>query len=141
MFASRITQTVPLPSDPSVTVTIRKLSWLQRQDAMRVSQQASRKEIADLGGMDEFSKLMAGVPAAPQAAPDPFLLHDVLTVLVCGVKAWTDDTPVTKEALSDLGAEDAEGLARAILALSIPAPTLEADRKNADSLSTAASPV
>lgn len=144
MFASKTTRTVPLPSDQSITVTIGKLSWMQRRDAAAESQRATRKDIRDLGGMDEFKKLFAteakGEPAqdvAPAAAvepvaPDPFLTHDTMTVLVCGVKAWSAPEPVTKETLADLGEEDAEGLARAILALSLPSPTLEADRKNAE---------
>jgi len=138
MFASRITKDVPLPSDPSVTVTIRKLSWLQRQDAQRVSQAASSKALVEMGGaavLDEMRKMSAlsGDDAPVSAGPaDPFLTHDTLTVLVCGVKAWTVDAEITKETLSDLGPEDAEGLAREILALSVPSPTREADQKNAD---------
>lgn len=133
MFASKTTRTVPLPSDPSITVTIGKLSWMQRQDARNVSQRASMKALAEMGGPSALKAFTADVdaPAAP-VAPDPFLLHDTLTVLVCGVKAWSVDVPVTKETLSDLSEEDAEGLARAILALSLPSPTLEADRKNAE---------
>lgn len=135
MFSSKITKPVPLPSDPSVTVTIRKLSWLQRQEARKVSQRESVKELADMGGpaaMKAFMDTPADAVKAAPVAPDPFLLHDTMTVLVAGVKAWTCDEPVSRETLSDLGEDDAEGLARAILALSLPSPTLEADRKNAE---------
>ena len=133
MFASKTTRTVPLPSDPSITVTIGKLSWLQRQDARNVSQRASMKALAEMGGPSALKAFQADVPAnAAPVAPDPFLLHDTLTVLVCGVKAWSVDVPVNKDTLADLGEDDAEGLARAILALSLPSPTLDADRKNAE---------
>lgn len=136
MFSSKITKPVPLPSDPSVTVTIRKLSWLQRQEARKVSQRESVKALAEMGGpaaMKAFMEPTGGetVKAEP-AAPDQFLLHDTMSVLVAGVKSWTCDEPVSRETLADLSEEDAEGLARAILALSLPSPTLEADRKNAE---------
>jgi hypothetical protein len=133
MFASKTTRTVPLPSDPSITVTIGKLSWLQRQDARNVSQRASMKALAEMGGPSALKAFQVDAPenAAP-VAPDPFLLHDTLTVLVCGVKAWSAPEPVNKETLADLGEDDAEGLARAILDLSLPSPTLDADRKNAE---------
>lgn len=144
MFASKITKVVPLPSDPSVAVTIRKLSWLQRQDAQRESQKRSRQDIRDVGGIEEFKKLLSAVqsdapetPAEP-TTPDPLATHDLLTVLVCGVKAWSVPEPVNKDTLSDLSADDAEFLAREVLALSLPPATLEVDRKNAESPSTAA---
>ena len=136
MFASKVTREVTLPSDPAVTVTIGKLSWLQRRDAATASQRASMKALAEMGGMAALNSLSdpnapKAEPAAPVAA-DPFLLHDTLTVLVCGVKAWTADAPINKDTLSDLLEEDAEYLARNILADSMPKATLEADRKNVD---------
>lgn len=145
MFASKITKVVPLPSDPSVAVTIRKLSWLQLDDTQRMSQQKSRRDIRDLGGIDEFTKLMKSVQAektesvdAEKPAPDPLASHDMQTVLVCGVKAWSVAEPVNKDTLSDLGPDDAEFLAREILSMSLPSKTLETDRKNDESPSTAA---
>lgn len=144
MFASKVTKIVPLPSDPSVAVTIRKLSWMQRQDAQRESQKRSRQDIRDVGGIEEFKKLLSAVQSdeaeqpAETTAPDPLATHDLLTVLVCGVKAWSVAEPVNKDTLSDLSADDAEFLAREVLALSLPSPTLEADRKNAEPPSTAA---
>lgn len=145
MFASKITDTVPLPSDPSVAVTVRKLSWLQRQDAQRESQKRSRQDIRDVGGIEEFKKLLSAVqsdeaeaPAAAPAEPDLLATHDLLTVLVCGVKSWSVAEPVNKDTLSDLDSEDAEFLARRILKMSVPSATLEADRKNAEPPSTAA---
>jgi len=125
---------MPLPSDPSVTVTIRKLSWKQQEEAQRVSQRQSRVDIKDMGGIDEFRKLMAAITTdetpTVKTAPDPLATHDKWTVLVCGVKSWTSPEAVTPEALDQLSTEDAEGLARAVLDLTMPSPTLETDRKN-----------
>jgi hypothetical protein len=136
MFASRITNTVTLPSDPSVTVTIRKLSWLQRQAAQQESQAKSSRALIAMGGaavLEELRKMDTGAeaPKAPAHA-DPLLTHDQLTVLVSGIKAWSVPEPVTREHIEDLEPADAEHLARAILELSLPSATQEADRKNAD---------
>lgn len=134
MFASKVTSTVTTPS--GVEVVIRKLSWLQRQEAQKAMQRQSRKDIQELGGVEEFKKLFAAetsepAPAAePSGPPDPLLTHDPLTVLVNGVKSWAVPEPVNKATLADLDEADAEFLARSILALSQPSPTLEADRKN-----------
>ncbi len=140
MFASKHTQVVNLPSDPSVAVTIRRLSWLQRQDARKVSQQTSAKDIASMGAdvlayfrtMEEAEqqrKVAAGEAIAP-APVDPLATHDMLTVLVCGVKSWSVEVPVSKETLADLEADDAEFLARQILGMTPGVAQTEADRKN-----------
>ncbi len=130
MFASRITQAHPLPSDPTVIVTIRKLSWLQRQDAKKQSSRASVATLKDMG--PEMVAHFTAAEKAAEAVPvtvDPLATHDMLTVLICGVKSWTVPEAVNKDTLSDLEPDDAEFLARAILTLSLPA---EADPKNAE---------
>lgn len=142
MFASKHTNTVQLPSDPSVAVTIRRLSWLQRQDARKVSQQKSAKDIAAMGAdvlayfkaveeEERKRKEAAGEAAAP-APVDPLATHDMLTVLVCGVKSWTADEPVNAQTVADLEEDDAEFLARQILGMTPGVAQTEADRKNAD---------
>lgn len=138
MFASQTTTTVTLPSDPSVTVTIGRLTWLQARDAKNVSQRESMKSVAAMGGMKAIKELQEdSTPGAPAADPDPYLLHDPLTVLVCGVKGWSVPAPVSLDTLSDLGEEDAEFLARSILALGKRRVTPEPERKNDDAPSTA----
>lgn len=142
MFASRITKVVALPSDPSVSVTIRKLSFLQQRGAQQISQQESARNLIAMGGaafMDEWAKFSKPDPAAApvvEAPRDPLLTHDLLTVLVSGVAAWSVAASVNKETLADLGQDDAEFLAREILALS--APRTEAERGNGSAPSTAA---
>ena len=134
MFASRITKDVPLPSDPSVLVTIKKLNWLSRKAAQQASQREAAKGLVEMGGaafLREMEALAADKKEAnEEARKDPYLTHDPLTVLVNGVKAWTASEPVNKETLSDLDEADAEFLAREILALSIPTRT-EDEAKNA----------
>jgi len=159
MFASRTTKDVALPSDPAVTVTIKKLSWLQREDARKQSQQASSRDLVSMGGAEflrvikEMEQGGAPVSAAVGETTDPtdrgvvadvsavvpadpidkaLATHDMLTVLVCGIKAWSDPAPVNKASIADLEPDDAEFLAREILRLSLPSATAEADRKNAE---------
>lgn len=97
-------------------------------------------DIKDIGGIDEYKKLMSAVVDEPpkDAAPaepatvDPLATHDMLTVLVCGVTSWTADDPINKETLGDLVPDDAEFLARQILGMNPNAAKAEADRKNAE---------
>ena len=136
MFASKVTQDVPLVSDPSITVTVRKLSWLQLKSARQASVRESAKGLADMGGatfvreMRELNATADHNDTDDTATPDPLTQYDMHTVLVCGVRAWTSPAAVTPEALDDLELSDAEGLARAILALSLPTRT-EAEQGNA----------
>lgn len=131
MFASRVTKDLALPSDPSVIVTIRKLSWLQRQSAQKKSQQDSAKSLIAMGGaafMKEWQALSTDETKKDEVAAtytDPMTTHDLETVLVCGVKGWTASEPVTRETLTDLDLPDAEFLAREILALSLPTEAQE----------------
>lgn len=172
MFASRKIESVSLPSDPAVLVTIRKLSWTQRDAARLALKTRLAREMQDMGGAAALSaayevgaivsaaleaaaaRAQAAVsdrpppappPAEAPAAPpadvpdlhDPLALYDQATVLQFGVVAWPDPTPVTPEALNDLAAEDAEYLARRILALSVPPPRSAEQEKNAGCPSTA----
>jgi len=142
MFASRVTKPLALPSDPSVTVTIRKLSWLQRQDAKKQSSRASVATLKDMGpemvahftAAEKLAVDAAKADAtAAESVGDPLATHDMLTVLICGVKAWSVPEAVNRESLSDLDPEDAEFLARAILSLSItPAAVAEVEQKNVE---------
>lgn len=136
MFASRITKDVSLPSDPSVLVTIRKLSWLQRKSARHKSQVESAQGLREMGGpafMREISAIaedgkVSVAEIQKKAEADPLNTHDLHTVLICGVQCWKDPTPVTAETLGDLDEADAEFLAREILALSMPARTEEQEK-------------
>lgn len=136
MFASRTTETFPLPSDPAIAITVRKLSWLQRQDARRQSVQASARDLMGMGGAEMLKQFKALETDEPKGAPvpaapvDPLATHDMLTVLVCGIVAWGVPEPITKDTVSDLDPDDAECIARKILNLSLPKVATETDRKN-----------
>lgn len=137
MFASKITKVVTLPMDETVTVTIRKLSWLQRKEARKASVNASARDLAAMGGAETIaalSKTFETGEAKKDEAPadvDPLALYDQLTVLKAGIAAWSVSDKVTPDMVADLDEDVAEFLAREILALSLPVMS-EADRKNAD---------
>lgn len=139
MFASRITKVVALPSDPAVSVTIRKLSALQIRAAQTAMRIESARNLKDMGGAEfaaAMKALRADEPAVEAATTrDALDSHDLLTVLLSGVRSWTAPEPVTAETLADL--DDAEWLARQILDMSVPPARSEADEKNAGSASSA----
>ena len=140
MFASRIRQTLSLPSDPSVNVTVSALGQLQVDAARRASKITSARDLQEMGGAAfaaAMRELQAGqsTAGAPSAEPDVLDQYDLLTVLVSGVKSWTAPEPVTRETLGDLTPADAAHLGRAILAMTWTRES-EADRKNGSSPST-----
>lgn len=134
MFASKVTKDVTLTSDPTIVVTIKKLSWTQKESARRASQVKSAKALVDMGGaafMQTMKELNQNPDAKKEpAAEDKFQTHDPMTVLVCGIKSWPFPDPVSKESIEQLDEIDVEPLCRAILELSYP-PRDEADTKNA----------
>lgn len=125
MFASRVTKTVPLPSDPSATVTIKRLGFLQKQAAQKAAQRESMKGLREMGGAEFLKELNALKESDPDAvaavAADPLSTHDLLMVLIGGITAWSAPEPVSKAAIEDLDQADAEFLGREILALSTKA--------------------
>lgn len=141
MFASRIRQTVALPSDPSVTVTVSALGQLQADAARQASKVRSALDLQEMGGAS-FAAAMRELQAGkddtptPSTEPDPLDRYDLMTVLVSGVKGWTAPEPVNKSTLGDLHPSDAEFLGRTIIGLTWPSES-EADRKNGSSPSIA----
>lgn len=135
MFASDVTKEVTLPSDPSVSVTIAKLGWLQKEAAQKESQRQAARALVDMGGAVFMKEMQAMAVSASDntatAAPptdDPYLSHDPLLVLVGGVKRWSNDRPITKDTLAQLDQDDAEFLAREILGLTIRKRTEEQEK-------------
>lgn len=134
MLASRTTKTVTLRSDPSVVVTIRKLGWARRQEAQIKSHQTAMRTLIDMGGdayMREYERIGLPQPELAKVIADPFYTHDRLTVLVGGVQSWSDHEPITAVTLADLEPDDAEFLAREILALTYPPAPTEEQKKTA----------
>jgi hypothetical protein len=134
IFASRTQQTITLPFDDERTltgephtVTIQKLAGRQLEKAKEASLATSIEGLKRLGGpafQQELGALgdpaqTAALVAAAQA--DPLNGYDRYVVLQRGIVAWTYEVPLTPAAIEDLSDEALEFLARAILALTLPA--------------------
>lgn len=118
-------QTVSLVTDPTVTVTIKRLGFLAKRAAQKASQRAAMADLREMGGpafLKELEALKTEQPQAVTSPADPLLTHDLLTVLIGGVVAFSDKREVTKETLGDLDEADAEQIGRAILAMSPSVP-------------------
>lgn len=134
-FASRHTEIVSLPSDPTESVTIRRLSGRALEQARQASQEASIAALKRMGGAD-FQRELAALGDATQTAAlvaqaqaDPLSGLDRYVVLQKGVVAWTYADPPTPDALDDLSEEAADYLARKIVDITLPARDAAA-RKN-----------
>jgi len=146
IFASRVQKTIPIPGDPSHTVTIQKLPrrhFIRAEKAQQATVTADLREQFGDDWQEEVQKFKTNrqAPEVEKASKDPLLKFDVPTLLKYGVKAWTYEDAITDEALDDLDKDTAEHLAREVLRLSAPKLFEEADgdeRKNDSDSSTAA---
>lgn len=162
MFASDITASVPITSSTlgEVAVTIRKLSGRALRQAAEARSDADEVRMLRTSRMFREAGLsladMVAEKAAPakgdgdapaqSAPPAPaplsieqlqrvrYATFDRTTVLMAGVKSWTADRPVTREAIENLEEHVEDALFRAIVDLSLPPldpAVAEGARKNA----------
>jgi hypothetical protein len=131
-FASLVTETIPIESDPPNTATIRKLTShefeaAQVRDSARVWPAVLRSGVGNAGATIDFAA----------ALRNPLVTFDRHAVVKAGLIGWTyfDGTP-TAEQIADLDDDTTDLLARAILRLSKPALFLspEAAQKEAEAL-------
>jgi hypothetical protein len=130
-FASRYTDTLSLPTDPTETITIQRVPGdvIERAQAVHLHSMAAGRTPRGWAGV--FQKILAAGTAtavdAQKALDDPLAGYDRHVLVADGVKAWTykhDDgtpKPVTAEAIADLDDEAMEYLAVAIMKLTKPA--------------------
>lgn len=150
MFASHTQQTIALPSEPGQTVTIRKLSGAQYDEAQFDHMLGVAKGRGRNWASTFLRRAAAGTATAADATKvlrDPLSGFDRIALVKGGVVAWTFEdagtpTPVTAAAIEDLEDEPLELLATAILKLTKPALFLtvedtEATLKNASGSSSA----
>lgn len=136
MFVTGITERVDLGGGD--WVEIRKLSGRQLERARRTKERDAAEAARAFGG-DVFASLrqlrQSGELADALAAEsDPLDTYDRWDVLIAGVTGWSADRKVTPDAINELDDDTATAVARAILALSLPArdpAEAEAARKNA----------
>jgi hypothetical protein len=142
-FASRYTDTIALPTDPTETITIQRLSGgvIERAQAVHLSHMAAGRTPRGWAGV--FQKILAAGTAttadAEKAIRDPLAGYDRAVLVQGGVKAWSykdaagTPIPVTPAAIDDLDDEAMEYLAVAIMTLTKPglfALDTETARKN-----------
>lgn len=140
IFASQVQRTIEVPfgdrqPDGSPhTVTIQKLSGKQAGRAREAAQMAAVETMKRMGGAEMQREMSTfGDPAkqaelVAQAQADPLNQYDRTELLALGVKAWTYDVPLSREAIEDLSEEAAVFLAREVASLTLPAQD-EASRK------------
>ena len=141
-FASLVTETIPIATDPPNTATIRKLRGRELEAAQRanlrefIAGQSSRAWSATLrkGLLRGVGTPDADVIAALQ---DPLLGFDRYVIVKAALLAWTyaEGTPAAEQ-IDDLDDDTIDLLARAILRLSKPALFLSKEdaQKEAEAL-------
>lgn len=132
IFASRVQQTIELPFDPPHTVTVQKLSGRHLERAMQENQIAAAEFLRRMGGaafQRELNTAAVSDDDLARARANPFMRYDRGIILQRGIKAWSYPEPVSAETIDDLSEDAADFLARAILALTLPAEDRDAQKK------------
>ena len=123
MFASDVTKEIITPSEPSYTVTIRRLSGRKLQRAHMATMREAGAVVADVGGKEVFDtlKAMGGEESARKRSAEEVPADrrfDRTQVLRDGIVSWSAERQVDKAAIDDLEQETADMLFREILTLS-----------------------
>jgi len=143
IFASQTQQTIPIPFDPLNTVTVRKLTGRETEEA----QEAHRSSIATGSARSwaaAFRRMLehgASDPDVLKAIADPLTGYDRYALVRSGLVAWSYPLPVKPAdgaatgAVDDLDDEAVDFIAREVLRLTKPGlfatqEEAEADRKN-----------
>ncbi len=96
MLTSQLTKTIEIPNEPGVTVTIRKLSHGQMQEA-RVARQAALAPMISALGDFKLPDNIEELQEAIAETKTPARQYDRATVLRRGVTAWSYDYPKSDE--------------------------------------------
>lgn len=125
MFASRTTDTMPIPFESGQTITLRKLTGGETDAAQEAHLRATiAGRWSPHGWAATFQRQLAkGVVAdVQQALTDPLLGYDRLTLATAGIVAWSMSEPaLSPEAIADLGDDELDWVAREILRRTKPA--------------------
>lgn len=144
IFASTHTHVVHPPSDPTASITIRKLSGKAEEHAQAKHAEGAYDGFNGRGWSNRFvGRILAGMAEAPEVqsvAADPLAGYDRLSIVKHGIVSWTftengKPKPVTPEAIDDIDDDTLEFLATEIMRLTRPSRFLtpeqqEAARKN-----------
>lgn len=136
IFTSRIPpKTLPVPAEPSHTITFRKLAPRQLEKAAKVAQRAAMREsvenMQDMGGVDAMKAMSEAFEAfkakdekkdaaTPAEKPDPIAGFDRVTLMTEAVVGWTFEEERTAETFADLDDETQHWLATEIVRFAKP---------------------
>lgn len=131
MLTRNATRILVLPHEPGTSITIRRLSWPQLEQARQVRQRAVFRSYA--GSIEDVSPELlkkirdASDTATTRKAADEVDLseYDLATLLEAGIVDWTYDAPVTAETVGELDETTALYVAREIVR---PTQRSEADK-------------
>jgi hypothetical protein len=147
IFASQDKKTLPLPFDPPHTVTIRRLTGREFDQAQEATMLAIHRGVRVRGFSDHLRRVIVGAGSdadARKVVADPLLGFDRLVVATAGITGWSyrDDDgqnakpkKVTNASVADLDDDALEFIATEILRMTKPAlfetvEEAEAARKN-----------
>ncbi len=119
-FTSRTTETIEVPGEDGATVTIRRLSHAQLQDAREGRRRKIMALVPAVGGIEGVMGIAAsqGEDESPQVN-DPRSELDRGRALQLGVIGWSYDAPVSEKNVDDQDEAWAEFVFDAICAISL----------------------
>ena len=126
MLVTGQVRTESIPHEPGQTMTFRRLSWREWEQAADAARDRALAMCRDL--TPEMLSLMRERSAQGEAPAEQF---DAATVLHAGIAGWSYDAPVTPENIDALDAQTAEWALAQLLG------ARESDRKNSPASSTA----
>jgi len=129
-LVTNLTHLVEIPHEPGQTLTVRRLSWRELEEAKAARGRKAIASFKDLGPelMEQLRRADRPEPeqsngASQRSAED----YDRGVLLRAGIVEWSYDAPVNEETVEQLDEETAAFAAEAILGLH---ERTEADRKN-----------
>jgi len=139
VFTSRNQQTLEITHNGEpVLVTIRELTPRRLREAKDVATrdnlERNQLNLAAMGGAEFYRQVHDLADAKPKqdVKSDPLDDYDIETMLRYGIVSWSDDAPVTPEAIGEIREENLRELATALLKMSKPSLFKSADEQDAD---------
>ena len=109
-----VTKHCPIPHEEGAWMELRLLGFQELQESKDVRSRKSLENVRLLGG-DIYKAIQEAAPSA-RSEIDPLTEHDVMTLLVKGIVAWSyEDGKPTPEAIATLDDQTAQWAARVIL--------------------------
>ena len=125
-----LTKKLDIPGEDGQWITIRQLSWRQRERASEARTDQVMGRLKSMG--PDILRELQGAQARPDvqaATADPLTAYDKALVLQFGITAWSYGDKVKPDDIDELDEATADWAAREIIAFSSP-PT-EEQQKNA----------